>query len=89
LHKNSRGARGLANSIIVEAIAFTIFFILAIVIIIAFASLLCSSVPYACGFVRNVISLVILILFLLLIGAIIYFIVDYMILESSRNVYLY
>lgn len=89
MHKNSRGAGGLANSIIVEAIAFTIFFILAIVIIIAFASLLCSNVPYACGFVKQVITLVILIMLLLLVGAIIYFVIDYMILESNSNVYLY
>jgi len=70
-----------------EAIAFTIFFLLAIIMLVAFVVVLCSSVPYACELasVKQLIAGLFKIMLIFLVGAIIYFIIAFILEYHARR----
>lgn len=71
----------------IEAIAFTIFFVLALVLLVAFVTIVCHTVPYACELesVKQLIAGIFKIMLIFLVGAIIYFIIAFILEYHARR----
>lgn len=72
---------------LVELLAFSIFFVLAIVLLVGFTVVLCSSIPYACSIpqVKQAIILLFKIMLVFLLGAMVYFIVAFILEYYARR----